>query len=310
MVEKKVIVVAVAALIVGLLLGYALAVPHINALKHELETLKVSVKEVEALKKELDFLKSENEKLKAELAKYKASYVDKIKKRGKIILGTSADWPPFEYVDAQGNIVGIDIEIAKRIAEKLGVELEIKDMKFAALIEALKGGLVDIVIADMTPTAKRELQVDFSIPYYFSKGHAVVTLKGKVITCVEDLYGKKVGVQLGTTQEEWAKANLKDKAEILSYDKVYPDMVMVLKRGDVDAIIVGDIIASVLTTKDPELVIAFYIGAPTPGAAVAVPEGAEDLKFVVNQVIEELVESGEMQKIFENEIAKWLGMGG
>jgi len=61
-------------------------------------------------------------------------YIDEIKSRGKLIMGTSADWPLFEYVDKQGNIVGIDVEIAKRIAESIGVQLEIKDMKFVALI--------------------------------------------------------------------------------------------------------------------------------------------------------------------------------
>ena len=244
------------------------------------------------------------------MPKHKGGYVDKIKARGKLILGTSADWPPFEYIDANGNFAGIDIEIGKRIAAELGVELEVKDMDFAALIEALKGGLVDIVIADMTPTAEREKQVDFSIPYYFSKGNAVVTLKGSKIASVDDLVGKKIGVQLGTIQEEWAKENLEGKAEIVSYKRVYPEMVMVLKRGDIDAIIVGDIIAGVLVKRDPKLTVAFYAGSPGVGGAVAVPEDAEDLKYVVNTVIEKLIESGEMNKIFEAEIAKWLGVGG
>ena len=246
--------------------------------------------------------------LQKELSKYNKSYVEEIKKRGKLILGTSADWPPFEYVDKDGNIVGIDIEIAKKIAEKLGVELEIKDMEFAALIEALRNGLIDIVIADMTPKAKRELLVDFSIPYYFSLGNAVVTLKGKEISKVEDLYDKKIGVLLGSIQEEWANNTLKDKAEIYSYNKVYPDMVMILKRGDIDAIIVGDIVGNIITKKAPELTVAMYVGGSNIGAAVAVPEGAEDLKYVVNQVIEELLESGEMQAIFEKEFAKYIGV--
>lgn len=310
MFEKKVLVLVIAALILGAAIGYALALPQINSLKAELDELKKTASEVVALKHQLNELKAENEALKAELTKYTSSYVDKIKARGKLILGTSADWPPFEYVDEKGNIVGIDIEIAKKIAEHLGVELEIKDMKFAALIEALKNGLIDIIIADMTPTAEREKQVDFSIPYYFSKGNAVITLKGKGFTSIEDLYGKKIGVQLGTIQEEWAKENLEGKAEITSYDRVYPEMVMVLKRGDIDAIIVGDIIANVLIKKDPELVIAFYVGAASTGGAVAVPEGAEDLKYEVNKVIESLLESGEMEKIFESEIAEWLGAGG
>jgi len=235
------------------------------------------------------------------------SYIDKIKARGKLIVGTSADWPPFEYVDANHNYAGIDIEIAKRIAQELGVSLEIKDMKFAGLIEALKNGDVDIVIADMTPTAEREKVVDFSIPYYTSKGYAVVTLQNANIKSEQDLYGKKIGVQLGTIQEDWANNNLKGKAEVKSYDRVYPEMVWALQRGDIDAMILGDKIAEALITKEPSLKIATYVSIPTIGGAVAVPQGAEDLKYVVNSVIEKLIESGEMQQIFNNEIAKWLG---
>ncbi|QOJ79458.1 transporter substrate-binding domain-containing protein [Infirmifilum lucidum] len=236
-----------------------------------------------------------------------ASYIDKIKARGKLVVGTSADWPPFEYVDKNGNFAGIDIEIAKRIAKALGVSLEIKDMQFSALIEAVKNGNIDMAIADITPTSEREKVVDFSFPYYFASKGVVVTLKNAQISKLEDLYGKKVGVQLGTIQEDYANQNLKGKAEIKTYDKVYPDMVMVLQRGDVDAIIIGEKIAAALVTKYPEFKIAFVVGKPTAGAAVALPKGAGDLKILVDKVIEDLINSGEMDQIFLNETLKWLG---
>ncbi|MEZ0345703.1 MAG: transporter substrate-binding domain-containing protein [Infirmifilum sp.] len=236
-----------------------------------------------------------------------ASYIDKIKARGKLIMGTSADWPPFEYVDKNGNFAGIDIEIAKRIAQALGVQLEVKDMQFSALIEAVKNGMVDIVLADMTPTSEREQVVDFSFPYYFASKGVVVTLKSSQISSIQDLYGKSVGVQTGTIQEEYANQNLQGKAQIKTYDKVYPDMVMVLQRGDVDAIIIGEKIAGALVVKNPDLKIAFAIGKPTAGAAVAMPKGAGDLKVLVDKVIEDLINSGEMDQIFLNETIKWLG---
>ncbi|MGC9107742.1 MAG: ABC transporter substrate-binding protein [Infirmifilum sp.] len=236
-----------------------------------------------------------------------SSYIDKIKSRGKLIVGTSADWPPFEYVDKNGNFAGIDIEIAKRIAQALGVQLEIKDMQFSALIEAVKNGDVDMVLADMTPTSEREKVVDFSFPYYFASKGVVVVLKNSNIAKLEDLYGKKVGVQLGTIQEDYANEYLKGKAEIKTYDKVYPDMVMVLQRGDVDAIIIGEKIANALVIKNPDLKTAFIVGKPTAGAAVALPKGATDLKVFVDKVIEDLINSGEMDQIFLNETLKWLG---
>ena len=277
--DTKVVVLIIVSLLLGIIVGYAISLP-------EKQALKTKIAELES--------------------KLNPNYVQKIKSRGKLIVGTSADWPPFEYIDKEGNFAGIDIQIAKKIAEALGVELEIKDMKFAALIEALKNGQVDIIIADITPKPEREQQIDFSIPYYHSKGYAVLTLKTKNIKSVEDLYGKKIGVQLGTIQEDWAKSNLGDKSEIKSYDRVYPDMVMVLKRGDVDTIIVGDTIGEVLANRDPELVIAFYAGHAATGGAVGVPQGAEDLKYIVNKVIYDMLESGEMEKIFSTEIEKWL----
>lgn len=278
--ETKVVALLVVSLVIGLAIGYAISIPEKQLLQNKIEELQ---------------------------AKLNPHYVDVIKKRGKLIVGTSADWPPFEYIDEKGNFAGIDIRIAQKIAEALGVELEVKDLKFAALIESLKNGQVDMIIADITPTSKRELQIDFSIPYYFSKGHAVVTLKNKGISTVKDLEGKKIGVQLGTIQQDWAEENIGNKAEILTYDRVYPEMVMVLKRGDIDVIIIGDTIASVLTEKDPDIVIAFYAGSATVGGAVGLPQGAEDLKFEVNKVLENLIESGEMKKIFSEEISKWLG---
>jgi len=275
----------VVALVAGLAAGYAASIPIQMSLRAQIAELQ---------------------------AKLNPNYVERIKQRGVLIVGTSADWPPFEYVDKDSNIVGIDIEIAKRIAQELGVKLEVKDMKFAALIEAVRNGLVDIVLADMTPTAERGKQVDFSIPYYFSKGNAVVVLKDRLGSFggVADLYGKKIGVQLGTIQEEWAKSALSGKAEVISYDRVYPEMVMALQRGDIDAMVVGDIMAGVVVSKVPGLAVAFYAGGSRIGAAVALPQGAYDLKYVVNKVIEQLLESGEMEKIFETEIAKWMESGG
>lgn len=236
------------------------------------------------------------------------SIVDTIKNRGKLIVGTSADWPPFEYIDAQGNFAGIDMVLAEKIAKALNVKLEIKDMKFAALIEALKGGQIDLILADMHVTAEREKEVDFSKEYYIAYECAIVTLKNKASQFLDipSLYGKNIGVQLGTIQEEWANNNLKNKANIISYDRVYPEMVMTLKRGDLDAIVVGDVIATVLEKRDPDLVVAKRIGS-LAGAAAALPQGAEDLKYIVNKVIEDLIKSGEMDNIFQEEISKWLG---
>ncbi len=229
-----------------------------------------------------------------------------IKQRGRLIVGTSADWPPFEYVEA-GKYCGIDIRIAEEIAKELGVKLEIKDMKFAALIEALKKGMVDMVIADMSITAERERVVDFSMPYYMGSS-VVVVLRGSGIKSLEDLYGKVIGVQLGTVQEEWAREVLEKtgKAMVKSYDRVYPEMVMALKRGDVDAIVIGNIFAEVLCKKFSELRIAFTVPGSERFSAIALPPGDEEFKYFVNKVLEKLRTTGKLKEIFDEEISKWL----
>ncbi len=236
------------------------------------------------------------------------SQLDEIKSRGKLIVGTSADWPPFEYIDSAGRYAGIDMALAERIARELGVQLEVKDMKFAVLIEALKGGQIDIILADIHPTAERERVIDFTKNYYIAYDGAVLVLKkgAQNIRDEQSLRGKRIGVQLGTIQEEWAKEKLGASSEIVSFDRVFPEMVMALKRGDLDAIIVGDIIGEVLAKRDPELQVVFKVGS-LGGAAIGVRQGSEELKYVINRLIEEMIDSGEMSRLFEEEIRKWLG---
>jgi ABC-type amino acid transport substrate-binding protein len=116
-----------------------------------------------------------------------------------------------------GKIVGIDI--ARKIAERLGVDLEVQDMKFSALIEAVKRDNVDIVIADMAITPEREKQVLFS---YRIKWTPPSSEEGANIRSIDDLRGKTVGVQVGTVQEDWAVKTLVDYSKIVRYDKLYP----------------------------------------------------------------------------------------
>jgi ABC-type amino acid transport substrate-binding protein len=236
------------------------------------------------------------------------SQLDEIKSRGKLIVGTSADWPPFEYIDSAGRYAGIDMALAEKIARELGVQLEVKDMKFAALIEALKGGQIDIILADIHPTAEREKVIDFTKNYYIAYDGSVLVLKkgAQNIRDEQSLKGKRIGVQLGTIQEEWAKKKLGASSEIVSFDRVFPEMVMALKRGDLDAIVVGDIIGEVLAKRDPELQVVFKVGS-LGGAAIGVRQGSEELKYVINKLIEEMIDSGEMSRLFEEEIGKWLG---
>ena len=114
-----------------------------------------------------------------------------------LTMATNAEFPPYEYYDGD-KVVGIDAEIAAAIAEKLGMELEIKDMEFDSLITACAGGSVDVVLAGMTVTDERKESVNFSDSY--ATGIQVIIVKeGSTIATVDDLEGKLIGVQAGTT---------------------------------------------------------------------------------------------------------------
>jgi len=233
--------------------------------------------------------------------------VDIIKKRGKLILGTDATWPPWEWV--RGNeIVGWDIDIAKEIAKALGVQLEVRDMRFAGLLEAVRNGDVDLALSAITWTSERERVLEFSMPYYLESVVVVTLAKRTDINRVEDLYGKTVGVQIGTTHEEWAAENLEKpgKAAVRRYDKVYPYMVEVLRRGDVDAIILDRSIATALVRKFPDLKISFEIPGTAGYISVAMPKCAQDLKLVVDQVIENLMQTGKLDEIFQRNFELFL----
>jgi len=127
--------------------------------------------------------------------------VEKIKKAGEIVLLTNAQFPPYEYLGDDNNPAGVDIDIAQKIADELGVKLTVVDMDFDGLIPALNGGKGDFVAAGFTITEERKQSVDFSDPYATSTQMVIVTKEDPKVSeaTVDALAGKTVGVQLGTT---------------------------------------------------------------------------------------------------------------
>ncbi|MDP4161633.1 MAG: transporter substrate-binding domain-containing protein, partial [Bacillota bacterium] len=166
------------------------------------------------------------------------------KGKNVLIMGTSADYPPFEYIETgkSGDIIGFDADLAKALASKLGYKVEIKDIDFSGLIQSLKSGQVDLVLAGMTPTDKRKKNVDFSDIYYMAN-HMIVSKKDSGIQKVEDLKGKTVGVQLGSIQEGKAKdINKTIPIKIENRNRI-PDLIEELKAGRFDAAIIEDTVA-------------------------------------------------------------------
>ncbi len=120
-----------------------------------------------------------------------------------LVMGTNAAFPPYEFVAEDGPYAGIDVEIATAIAEKLGMTLEIKDMEFDSLIPAVSGGSIDMALAGMTVTPERQEEVNFS-ETYATGVQAIIVKDGSEIASVDDLEGKKIGVQAGTTGDIYA----------------------------------------------------------------------------------------------------------
>lgn len=225
--------------------------------------------------------------------------LEKIKEDGKLVIGTSADYPPYEFhnlEDGKDEIVGFDIAIAKIIAKDLGVELEIKDMGFDGLLPALKADKVDIIIAGMTPTEDRKKSVDFSKVYYTAVQKALVSTENKdVLKSVEDLTGKKIGVQRATIQEEIAKEQIKD-AEIKALTSI-ADLVMQLKSNKIDAVIAEGPVSGAYAKNIEGIEIAnIKFETEDSGSAVAINKGNEDLVEAINSTLDRLIEEKEIEK--------------
>jgi arginine/lysine/histidine transporter system substrate-binding protein len=215
-----------------------------------------------------------------------------IKKAGKIVLGTSADYPPYEFhksVNGKDEIVGFDIEIAKEIAKDLGVQLEIKDMKFDGLLAALQTDNVDMVIAGMTPDEERKKSVDFSKIYYTAVQGIVVRAEDKdKYKTVDDLKTVKLGVQKGAIQEQIAKEQL-PQAQTKAISKI-SDLMLELKTKRLDALIVEVPVANAYISKNPDLAIApAKLNTEEAGSAIALKKGNTKLAEQMNQTLDRLI---------------------
>lgn len=228
--------------------------------------------------------------------------LDEIKEKGVLVLGTSADYPPFEFhleVDGKDTIVGFDIDIAKKIASDIGVELEIIDMKFDGLLPALTAGKIDLIVAGMTPTDERKQSVDFSIVYYDSRQTMLVkTDNVNTLNTVEAFAGKTLGVQKATIQEELAKT-IFTSSEAKSIDKI-PNLIMELKTDKVDGLILAEPVAKQYAAANPDLSVNGVDLGSEGGSAIAIEKGSQDYLDAINATIQGLLDSGEMDKIISD----------
>ncbi|WP_101697871.1 transporter substrate-binding domain-containing protein [Clostridium minihomine] len=234
-----------------------------------------------------------------------SSSLDNIKRNGYITMSTNAEFEPFEYNEGS-EIVGIDVEISKKIAEKLGVKLRMNDVAFGALIQEITSGKADFVAAGMTADDDRRKNVDFS-DNYFDARQAVIVRLDSDIKEPKDLDGKKVGVQEGTTGDiyctnEDGSSEIK-VASVERYNKGM-DAVSDLISGRIDAVVIDDFPADKFVDKNSSKIKKLESMLTEEKYAIAVKKGNTELMELINEVLKEMNESGEMDQILNQYLVK------
>lgn len=230
--------------------------------------------------------------------------LEQIKEQGYITMGTSAEYPPYEWHDIDGSkdeIIGVDIEIANAIAKDLGVELKIKDMQFDGLLAALNANEMDFVIAGMAATDKRREAVDFSEPYTSQEQLLVVREedadKYKTMDDVKDI---TLGVQLGSTQEDFAKENFEKNNVKLTALPDNNNIIMELKNGTFDAAFLSGIPANKFAEMHDGIKVVDVQAPPEDAYSIAIKKGNEELVEQINKTLESLKEKDQI-KAWEKE---------
>ena len=214
------------------------------------------------------------------------------------IVGTEAQFPPFEIVDSRGNVIGFDVDLMNAIAEDQGFKVKYLDQDFAGLIPALQTGNVDIIASGMTITDEREEQVDFSEPY-INAGLALAVLTGNEdIKSVDDLKGKTVAVQTGSTG--FLKAEELKKAGIVAEIKDFPhvnEAIEELKIGGADAMINDLPVTEAFIAAQPDVIK--IVGEPLNSEAYgfAVRTGNTELLTKINAGLENVKSSGKYDEL-------------
>ena len=219
---------------------------------------------------------------------------------GVLTVGTNAEFPPFEYVDDNGEPDGFDMALIKAVGEKLGVTVEVENMEFASLISSI-GSKIDVAIAGMTVTDERKESVDFSDSYYEAVQYVILP-EGSEIATAEDLKNKAIGVQLGTTGDFIASDI--EGATVSQYNKAV-DAVNDLINGRVDCVIIDKNPALVFEGKFEGQITAVdgaQFDFEPEQYAIAMPKGDAALVEQVNKALEEIKADGTFDELVKTYI--------
>ena len=216
---------------------------------------------------------------------------------GKLTMATNATFPPYEMTTDSGEIEGIDVDTAKAIAEKLGLELQVDDMEFDAALLSVQQGKADIVMAGVTVTDERKAVMDFS-DSYATGIQSIIVPNGSDIASPDDLAGKKIGTQRGTTGYIYCSDDFGDDA-VVAYDSGLT-AVQALNNGQVDAVVIDNAPAKEYVAANPGLKVLDTSYAEED-YAIGLAKGSA-LEDAINAALEELKADGTLQSIVDKYI--------
>ena len=221
---------------------------------------------------------------------------------GKLTIGTSPDFAPYEFYHTDENgtpqLAGFDIALAQRIADDLGLELEVIPIDFGGILTELQSGNIDLGISGFSPTPERAETFDFSDLYYTGGQAFCVSMENKdAFESYDDFAGLSVGAQTGSIQYGLAEENTPD-ANIVGLTKV-TDIVMELLNGTLDGAFIEKDVALQYAKNYPDLCVLWDVEFDSEGSAIALKKGNEGLLNAVNDVIAAALEDGSMSQYIE-----------
>lgn len=238
----------------------------------------------------------------AEEAPADSPVMAKIKSSGKLVVGTEAQYAPFEFKDLDAKFVGCDMWMAEKIAESMGVTLEVVDMSFDGIIPAVMSGQVDMGIAAFTKTEERAKEIDFTDVYQRDQQLLIVkTGNEETYSTKEALKGLKVGAQKGTIQSLLIQSALPD-CELFELAK-YPALAMEVSQGNIAGLVVDGAVGESLVATNPDIAVSKFEFTPEEadfGKAIVVAKGNEDVVAAANVVIKQITDDGSFEQAFED----------
>lgn len=225
------------------------------------------------------------------------NHLAEIQEAGKMVVGTSADYPPFEYVDENGEFAGFDMALIQEIGRRMELEVEIQDMPFDSLLAAVQEGKIDLSISAFNYDEERDQSVDFTEPYYYAEDAILVAESfSGTIDSPEQLAEYVVGAQTGTTQDGWVTENLVDAGlmpaeNLFRYERI-DQAALDLQAGRIDAILMESVVARSLAEDMGGLKIVYEGQVSSGPVNIVIPEGDTELKEALDEVIAELQEEG------------------